>query len=289
MLQRKFPGQRQSPSPTQVIAVSSGKGGVGKTSVAVNLATSLAQSGQRVLLMDGDLGLASVDVQLGLTPGATLEQVIAGERELSEVMLQSASGVSVIPAASGVSRMARLSTHEYGALIHAFNALPGDYDTLIVDTAPGIGESVLLFCQAAQHHLIVIRDEPASLADGYALIKVLRREHQIRRFKVLVNMAAAELAPRELFSRLQRVTDRFLDVVLEYAGEIPDDEQVMKSVRSQRPVVESAPSGPAARAFRRLATHVSSWAPPESPAGGLTFFFERLMARPQMRLAKVVK
>jgi flagellar biosynthesis protein FlhG len=273
----------------QVVAISSGKGGVGKTTVAVNLATALAFAGRKVLLLDGDLGLASVDVLLGLTPSATLEQVIAGERRLEEVLVPTSTGVTVIPAASGVSRMARLSILEHGAIVNAFDAVPGDFDTLIVDTAPGIGESVLLFCQASQQHLIVIRDEPASLTDAYALIKVLRRDHQIRRFQILVNMSGPDLVPRELFERLQRVTDRFLDVMLEFAGDIPDDEQVQKAVRSQRPVLVAAPSGPASRAYQRLATKVNTWAPPDSPSGGLAFFFERLTAQPQRRFPKVVK
>jgi flagellar biosynthesis protein FlhG len=278
------------PTPNvQVIAVAGAKGGVGKTTVAVNLATALARADRKVLLLDGDLGLASVDVLLGLTPAATLEQVLAGERQLEEILMTTPEGVTVIPAASGVARMARLPTTENAAIVRAFSSLPGNYDTLIVDTAPGVGESVLLFCQAAHHHLIVIRDEPASLTDAYALIKVLRRDYQVHRFHVLVNMSRADLDPAELFGRLQRVTDRFLDVALEFAGEIPDDEGVHRAVRAQRPVMSVAPTGPASRAFRRLATQVTSWAPDDPLGGGLSFFFERLVQRPVARFPKAVQ
>lgn len=289
MPQRKIAMASPTAPNVQVIAVSSGKGGVGKTTVAVNLATALAKSERRVLLLDGDLGLASVDVLLGLTPKATLEQLLGGERRLEEILLTTAEGVTVIPSASGVARMAQLAATENAAIVAALGALPEVYDTLIVDTGPGIGESVLFFCQASQHHLIVIRDEPASLTDAYALIKTLWRAYRVRRFHVLVNMAGSRTDPRELFERLRRVTDRFLDVVLEFAGDIPEDEGVMRAVRAQRTVVSMAPTGAATRAFRRLASKVSSWAPPDAPTGGVSFFFERLVARPVARLPKVVK
>ena len=289
MPQRKL-AIKSPPAPVlQVIAVSSGKGGVGKTTVAVNLATALAKADRRVLLLDGDLGLASVDVLLGLTPTATLEQLLAGERRLEEILLTTTEGVTVIPSASGVARMAKLAPTENAAIVSALSALPEIYDTLIVDTGPGIGESVLFFCQASQHHLIVIRDEPASLTDAYALIKTLRRAYHVKRFRVLVNMATPDSDPRELFERLRRVTDRFLDVVLEFVGEIPADEGIARSIRAQRPVVATAPTGAATRAFRRLATKVASWSPPDAPAGGVSFFFERLVARPAVRLPKVVQ
>ena len=288
MPQRNTAVSRQPEGAVQVIAVTGGKGGTGKTTVAVNLATALAQAGRRVLLLDGDLGLANVDVLLGLTPVCTLEQVLSGERKLEETILRTADGVSVIPAASGIQRMTRLQPTEHAALIRGFGALPECYDVLVVDTAPGIVESVLSFCQAAQEQLIVLRNEPASLTDAYALIKVLRQEHQVQRFRVLVNMASSGSDAQDLFKRLQRVADRYLDVALEYAGDIPDDRDVAKAVRSQRTVMAAYPSGPAARAYRRLAQDVQRWPPPQNPSGRLEFFVERLLTRPAARL-KVIK
>lgn len=271
----------------QVIAVTGGKGGTGKTTVAVNLATALAQAGRRVLLLDGDLGLASVDVLLGLTPTHTLEQVLGGTVRLEEIVLRTAEGVSVIPAASGVARMARLKATEHAAIVRGFAALPGDFEILIVDTAPGLNESVLSFCQAAQQQLIVLRNEPASLTDAYALIKVLSRDYQVNSFRVLVNMARDGAEAHELFRRLQRVTDRYLQVALDYAGEIPEDADVARAVRGQRSVLAAFPSGPAARAYRRLAQDVQRWSPPQA-SGRLEFFFERLLTRPTARL-QVIK
>jgi len=272
----------------QTIAVTGGKGGTGKTTVAVNLATALSQAGRKVLLLDGDLGLANVDVLLGLTPSCTLEQVLSGQRSLEEVILKTRAGVAVVPAASGVARMAKLPLTEHAAIVRAFSTLPGEYDTLIVDTAPGITESVLTFAGAAQHQLFVIRNEPASLTDAYALIKVLSREHRVRHFRVLVNQARSGSDPQALFKRLQRVTDRFLEVVLEYAGEIPDDENVAKAVRAQKTVVEAYPGGATARAYKRLAQSAQAWDAPQAPAGGLEFYFERMVPQKRNGL-KVIK
>jgi flagellar biosynthesis protein FlhG len=280
---------RIAPVPAvQVIAVTGGKGGTGKTTVSVNLATALAQAGRKVLLLDGDLGLANVDVLLGLTPACTLEQVLSGQRTLEEILLRTRAGVAVIASASGVSRMAKLSVTEHAAIVRAFSTLPGDFDTLVVDTAPGLSESVLTFAGAAQQQLIVIRNEPASLTDAYALIKVLSREQRVHHFRVLVNMARPGSDPQALFKRLQRVTDRFLEVVLDYAGEIPEDEMVAKAVRTQRTVVEAYPAGAAARAYRRLAQAAQGWAAPQVPAGGLEFYFERMLPAQSARL-RVVK
>jgi flagellar biosynthesis protein FlhG len=271
----------------QVIAVTGGKGGTGKTTVAVNLATALAQAGRRVLLLDGDLGLANVDVLLGLAPTHTLEQFVSGAVRLEEIIQHTAEGVSVVPASSGVAHMARLKPAEHAAIVRAFAALPAAYETLIVDTATGLGDSVLSFCQAAQQLLLVLRNEPTSLTDAYALIKVLSRERQLRTFRVLVNMARSGTDAFNLFQRLQRVTDRYLEVALEYVGEIPDDDDVARAVRSQRTVLGAYPGSQAARAYRRLAQAVQSWPLPTLPSGRLEFFFERLLARRGARLQVV--
>ena len=287
---KSIPGAQAAATPggpVQVIAISSGKGGTGKTTVAVNLATALAHAGRQVLLLDGDLGLANIDVLLGLSASATIEQVLSGERSLEQILTQTSGGVSVIPAASGVARLAQLPLPELAAIIHACNALPGSFDTLLVDTATGLLESVLSFCQAAHHQLLVLRNEPASLTDAYALIKVLSRERKVQRFKVLVNMARGGESAQGLFRRLQRVTDRFLEVVLEYAGEIPDDHNVMRAARAQRTVLEAYPGGPAARAYQRLARTALGWEARDAPGGGLQFFLERMLLRqaPRLRVA----
>lgn len=272
------------PDPVQVIAVSGGKGGVGKTSVAVNLAAAEAARGKRVLLLDGDLGLANVDVLLGLTPRFTLEHVLDGKCTLEEAILTAPQGFRVIPAASGISRMADLSTAESLGLVQAFSHLTAGLDLLIVDTAAGISSSVRQFCQASQHVLLVLRDEPASLTDAYALVKVLSREHRTSRFHVLANMTQRPGDGEILFRKLERVTSRFLDVVVDYAGEIPEDGYVRNATREQRTLMDAYPSSPAARAFKKLALAADKWPATASPRGNLEFFVERLVANAAPRL-----
>lgn len=274
--------------PVQVIAVTGGKGGTGKSCVAVNLAISLAQCGRHALLLDGDLGLANVDVLLGLTPRYTLEHVLRGERSLEEVIIETASGVRVVPGASGVARLASLGSAEQAGLIQAFAGLPGALDVLLVDTAAGISDTVLRFCQSAQQVLVVLRDEPASLTDTYALIKVLSRSHGVRQFRVLANMTRAVGQGEAVFRRLQRVADRYLTVALDFVGEVPEDGALQKSIQAQRAVVELYPSSPAGQAFRRLAQTVNRWPLAAGPSGRLEFFFERLLQRPAPQL-KVLK
>jgi flagellar biosynthesis protein FlhG len=275
------------PDPVQVIAVTGGKGGVGKTSVSVNLAAALAAQGERVLVFDGDLGLANVDVLMGLTPRHTLEHVLDGRCTLEEAMVVTPAGFSMIPAASGVARMANLTTSEHLGLVQAFSHLTTGLDVLIVDTAAGIADSVRQFCQAAQNVLVVVRDEPASLTDAYALIKVLNRSHDVRRFRILANMSPGIGAGEQLFHKLERVTSRFLDVVLEYAGEIPEDPFVRAAIRGQRCVVSAYPSAPAARAFARLAKVASRWPAAEGPRGNVEFFIERLLPQNAARVGAI--
>jgi flagellar biosynthesis protein FlhG len=276
-----------NPGPVQVIAVTGGKGGVGKTSVAVNLATSLASTGRRVMLLDGDLGLANVDVFLGLSPRHTMAHVLSGERELEEIILDSPYGIQVVPGASGVAELANLSAAGHLGLVQAFSALSSRIDTMVVDTSAGIAHSVVQFTQAAQHVLLVVCDEPASMTDAYALMKVLSRNHEVTRFHVLANMARAPGEGQALFEKLQRVTSRFLDVTLNYVGEIPEDQYLRRAIREQRPVVAAFPASPAARAFKKLALKADKWPVPDCPRGNLEFFVERLVRTPPARLEVV--
>jgi len=269
--------------PVRVIAITGGKGGVGKTSVAVNLATALAARSRRVVLLDGDLGLANADVFLGLSPRYTLAHVLAGERTLDEILVEAPQGFKLIPAAAGAADLAQLGPAEHLGLIRAFSSLAARLDVLIVDTAAGLSHSVLQFSQAAQQVMVVLCDEPASITDAYALIKVLSRNHGVERFRILANQIRAPGGGRELYQRFERVAARFLDVTLEYAGEIPDDDCLRRSVRGQRPVLDEYPSSPAARAFKKLAAHADSWPVPAGPRGNIEFFVERLVRRTATR------
>jgi len=265
------------PAPIKVIAVSSGKGGVGKTNVSVNLAVSLAREGKEVMLLDADLGLANVDVLLGLSPAWDLSHVISGERSLEEVIVEGPAGLKIIPASSGISRMANLSATEQAGLITAFSELGNIIDVLIVDTGAGIANSVMKFCSASQEVLVVVCDEPASITDAYAFIKVMSREHGIRRFQVVANMAHSASEGRELFLKLSKATDRFLDVMLNFAGAIPYDAKLRKAVQHQRAVVDAFPRSPSALAIKRLAGQLGDSPVHSTSQGRLEFFIERLI------------
>ena len=193
--------------PVRVIAVTGGKGGVGKTSVSVNLATGLAAAGRRVVLLDGDLGLANVDVLLGLSPRYTLAHVLSGERTLDEILVDAKQGFKIVPAASGAADLAALDGAGHLGLVQAFSGLATRVDALIIDTAAGIAPGVLQFSQAAQHVLVVVTDEPASLTDAYALIKVLSRDYGVGRFRVVANMARGAGEGETLFKKLAATAD----------------------------------------------------------------------------------
>ena len=264
-------------TPIRVVTVTSGKGGVGKTNVSVNLAMALSNAGKRVTIMDADLGLGNIDVLLGLHPQYNLNHVIEGEQGLDDIIVPGPGEMSIIPAASGVQNMAELSPAQHAGLIRAFSEMNHNLDVLLVDTAAGISDSVISFSRAAQDVLVVVNDEPASITDAYALIKVLNREYGLFRFRVLCNRVKSAQQGRELYSTITRVTDRFLDVALDYVGFIPDDDFVVKAIRKQRPVVDAYPRSKASMAFRTLAEKMDKWPIPTSAGGHLEFFVERLV------------
>lgn len=261
--------------PVQVIAVTSGKGGVGKTNVSINLATALSKRGRSVMLLDADLGLANVDVVLGLKARRTLANVLDGECDLEDVIIQAPGDLRVVPASSGVQRMARLGAAETAGIIHAFSAISRPPDTLVVDTAAGINDSVASFVRAASDVLVVVCDEPASITDAYALIKTLSRNHGMVEFRILANSVRSAAQGRDVFDKLSRVVHRFLDVSLLYEGFIPEDEFLRRAVQKQKAVVQAFPRCRAALAFRRLALRTGDWPSPGTGSGHVTFFFER--------------
>ena len=271
--------------PVRVIAVTSGKGGVGKTNISVNLAASFAKQGDNVLLMDADLGLANVDILFDLHPKYDLRHVISGERTLDEVIVDAPLGLKVIPASSGVSSMADLSPAENAGLVRAFSELQFPVDTMIVDTAAGISDSVITFCKASQEVVVVVCDEPTSITDAYALIKVMSRDHGVKRFHILANMVNSNAHGEELFRKISRVTDHFLDIVAVHIGSIPMDDYLRKAVRHQMPVVEAFPRSPSALAISRLAKAIDKWPVPELASGNMEFFIERVVGYPNEEYA----
>lgn len=267
-------------APTQVIAVTGGKGGVGKTNIAVNLSVALSRLGRSVLLFDADLGLANVDLVLGLKSSWNISHVLSGERNLHEVVIEGPAGIRVIPASSGLARMARLGELELAGLVREFSQLEDSSDVLVVDTGAGLDPSVLMFCAASEEVVVVVCDEPASIADAYSLIKVLNQTRAVEKFQVIANMVEGDAAGRRLFAKLCSVTDRFLDARLHYLGAIPLDPYLRKAVQRRVPVSLAYPRAPASLAFTQLAERLSRRPQPAVETGGIKFFLERIVASP---------
>ncbi|KKL01162.1 MinD/ParA family protein [Rheinheimera mesophila] len=275
--------QQQQQQIVKVIAVTGGKGGVGKTNVTLNLAMSMSQLGKKVLVLDADLGLANCDVMLGLRVQKNLFHVLSGEAELDDILIDGPFGIKIVPATSGTQSMTELKPVEHAGLIRAFSEMRTRFDILLVDTAAGISDMVLSFSRASQDVLVVVCDEPSSITDAYALMKILSREHGVQRFKIVANMVRSLKEGQELFAKLSRVTDRFLDVSLELVATIPFDENVRKAARKQKAFVDAFPKTPASLAIRTLATRAIQWPVPPVASGHLEFFLEQLVHQPEAR------
>lgn len=273
--------------PVKVVAVCSGKGGVGKTNVAANLAISLAAEGRSTCLLDADVSLANVDVLLGLQPRFNLSHVVRGEADLHSTIVEGPNGVRIVPASSGSFCMTDLPAASQAGVIQAFSELADQPEVMIVDTAAGISASVARFVQAAQHPIVVVCDEPASLTDAYALMKVFSQHYGLDRFNVVTNQSRPGSGGRALFTKLLKVTDSFLDVVLRHVGDVPRDEYLVRAVQEQRAVVDAYPRSPSGKAFRQLAQRVDALPAVREPNGGIEFFFERLLTSAPKSRGKV--
>jgi flagellar biosynthesis protein FlhG len=265
-------------SAMQVIAVTGGKGGVGKTNIAVNLAVSMSMEGLDVMLFDADLGLANVDIVLGMQIKNTLADVVSGEKTLADVVVDGPEGLRIIPAASGVAQMVEMQSADQETLIRQLSDQLMPPDVLIVDTGAGIDPTVQTFVAACQTAVLVVCDEPASLTDAYALMKVLRAKKDVRRFEILANQVDTPVQGKQLFERVANVCDRYLDVELGYLGSIPTDMYLRRAVQERKALVSAYPRSPAANAIRDAGRRLNRQAP-RSQSSGVGFFVEQLLSQ----------
>lgn len=263
--------------PIRTLAVTSGKGGVGKTTIAINLATAVSSLGYRVMLLDADLGLGNVAVMLGIEAKYDLSHVIDGKCALKDILLPGPAGVKIIPASSGTK--ARLDNSTCAGLVYAFSELSEMTDFLIIDTGADMSYATLNFCSAAQEILLIVCDDPASIANALATIKVLHKEHAIHRFRVLVNMTPAKTGIF-VFRKLVESAQCEVDATFDNVAVIPYDAQLRKIARAQQALVSTNPQSHTSKAFVKLAQRVSRWPTPRIPSGKLEFFLEDTI-RPQ--------
>jgi len=269
--------QQKRDKQIMVMAITSGKGGVGKTNVVANLAISLSMLNRRVVVFDADLGLANLDVLLGLIPKYNLKDVLIGKKSFSEIIVEGPKGIKIIPASSGIQELSALTDEQRLRLLSEFDQFDENIDILLIDTAAGISSNVMYFNVAAQEIIVIAAPEPTSITDAYALMKVLSINYGEKYFRLIVNSVKDEKEGKEVFKKLSVAADRFLDISIDYLGYIPFDESVTKAVRQQKALVELYPSSKAGRSFAALAKSISKISPRTHPKGNIQFFWQQIL------------
>lgn len=261
---------------TKTISVTSGKGGVGKSTLVTNLSLALAQKNKRVLILDGDLGLANVDIMFGIRSTGNVEQVLSGHRAIDEIIIDVAPNISLIPGGSGIYGLQNTTLLQKKMLLDQINQLPQSYDYMLIDTASGIDDNVLYLNSAAHEIVVVLTPDPSSLADAYALIKVMNKKYQEHKFSVVTNLVTDEKEGLALFKRLSDVSQKFLNVSLDYKGSIPSDLELRKATKSQQLIVREQPHSVSSQAIRKLSEKLSVFNGVSNLKGGMQFFWEQL-------------
>jgi len=263
---------------TRTMSITSGKGGVGKTTITSNLALRLSQTGNKVLIFDGDLGMANVDILYGVKTAGSIYDVIRGERTIHEVMIEVAKDVYLIPGGSGVLEFNNLNGFQRRAMIEAVGQLPQDFDYLLIDTAPGIAENVLYLNAAAQTIAVVITPDPASLADSYALIKVLHQKYRENKFSIICNQVRDEGEGVGLYQRFNDVVNKFLYIGLDYMGSIPMDPVLRKATQMNRLIMRHDSTSESAKALKNICAEIECAIDRRNiTKGGLQMFWEQVV------------
>jgi flagellar biosynthesis protein FlhG len=239
----------------KIIAVTSGKGGVGKSSIVSNMAYLLGKKNEKTYIFDADLSLGNIDIMFGIVPKHTIKDVMDGEREISDIIVEGPCGIRIIPATSGVMALSELSEQEQDRILAAFVGLP-DYDFMFIDTSAGISSNVIYFNTISHDVYVVVTPDPASIADSYAIIKVLHKKQGRTEFNVIVNMVNSEEEALTVFRNLTNVADKFLEVYINFTGFIPMDSGISTAIRKRKLWAEVYPDSPAAKALQKVCEKV---------------------------------
>jgi len=262
--------------PLRVMAVTSGKGGVGKTMLTANLAILAAKRGKRVLIIDADLGLANVEIVFGVKPKRHLGDLLDPNVAVEDVLIEARPNIHILPAASGLQHLTSLREEEKVRLLSSLDNLSDRFDLVLLDSGAGIGDNVLFFVGIAQEIILVVTPEPTSLVDAYAAVKVFSQQVGVKDFGVVVNQVVDELAARDVYQKLCSLTDRFLSVRIRHLGYITRDENVHRAIMAQKPIADLFAQAPATRALQVVADRLFSMAPPTSVDGGMKLMWHRL-------------
>ena len=264
-------------SNTRVIAITSGKGGVGKTNIVANLGYMFSKLGKQVLIFDADLGLANLDVLLGLAPKFNLSHVITGTRSIEDIIVEGPGNMRILPASSGIQELTQLSKAQKIEILTDLDKVLGTVDLLIIDTAAGISSNVMDFNLSAHEIIVVVSPDPTAITDAYALMKVLSLKYAEKHCKLLVNLVHSQREGLEVFRQLSLVTERFLDISVEYMGSVLFDERVTKGVRQQKLVSDIYPEAQASKCFAKLAQRIHQSPHTNIPKGDTNFFWRHLV------------
>jgi len=278
---------RKFPMRMRVIAITSGKGGVGKTNIVINLALALSRKGRKIFLLDADMGLANVDVLLGLTPQYTLEHVMRGEKTIQEIIMTGPEGFRILPSGSGISELSEMTYEQQMLLFQELSKIDDEMDYLLIDTGAGISSNVMRFNASANEVIIIANAEPTSITDAYALMKLLAIKYHIRDFGLIANSVASAKEGKAVYDTLNQVCGEFLQVNLFFLGWVPFDTTLRKCVRHQQPLLTYAPTSPAAKNITAIANLIesrpihssmdSSENTAQSQSGKIRSFWDRLL------------
>lgn len=227
---------------TRIVTVSSGKGGVGKTNFVTNIALILRNMQKKVLLMDADVGLSNIDIMFGIAPKYNIKHLLSGEKSIKDIIVKTSEGIDIIPASSGIRELTQLTSIHKMKIIEELESIDNDYDIFLIDTGAGISDNVTFFCSAAHDNIVIVTPEPTSIADAYALIKVIYKEYEERNFRIVVNNTKNHKEAKETFRKLSMVAERFLGITLDWLGDLPYDEKIKEAVIAQKPYITLYPT-----------------------------------------------